>query len=395
MQSELLDDFRDISGWSAVASGQAQLTLASDAGPARAGRAAARLRLQGRRRLRRRAQERLRARCRRRGRSRCASAAPRRRTSSRSSSRPERPQRLVVAPRRVRVPGRLAAAAHPQQRGRVRLGAGGRRDDARARRDRDRDRGRAGRPRHGVDRRPALRGPLARAGRRASLRRALRPGARAASARSTASPATSWRSADAAAPAWLALDFGREHEYGGLVIDWAARRCSRARSRCNARTTAPRGRRSRPRPRPRASAATSTCRAADARGICGCSCTSPPAGGTPHRDPPARCAAVRVLALARRLLPRRRRVRAARTSPALAPPRADVLDTGRRRRRDHRAIMNEEGMVEPDRGSFSLEPFLYADGELVTWADAEVSRLARARHACRSRRRCGAAAISR
>jgi hypothetical protein len=38
------------------------------------------------------------------------------------------------------------------------------------------------------------------------------------------------------------------------------------------------------------------------------------------------------------------------------------------------AILNEEGMLEPDRASFSLEPFLFADGELVTWADAEVAQ---------------------
>ena len=38
------------------------------------------------------------------------------------------------------------------------------------------------------------------------------------------------------------------------------------------------------------------------------------------------------------------------------------------------AILNEEGMLEPDRASFSLEPFLFADGELVTWADAEVTQ---------------------
>src|SRR6185369_2711450 len=35
-----------------------------------------------------------------------------------------------------------------------------------------------------------------------------------------ASPATTWRSSSAAPPQWIALDFGREHEYGGLVIDW-------------------------------------------------------------------------------------------------------------------------------------------------------------------------------
>src|SRR5262249_9183591 len=36
------------------------------------------------------------------------------------------------------------------------------------------------------------------------------------------------------------------------------------------------------------------------------------------------------------------------------------------------AIMNEEGLLEVERGSFSLEPFLYSDGVLITWADAEV-----------------------
>src|SRR5262244_1796442 len=35
-----------------------------------------------------------------------------------------------------------------------------------------------------------------------------------------ASTASGWRSASAATPQWIALDFGREHEYGGLVIDW-------------------------------------------------------------------------------------------------------------------------------------------------------------------------------
>src|SRR5262249_61411452 len=35
-----------------------------------------------------------------------------------------------------------------------------------------------------------------------------------------ASRATSWRSTSSATGQWIALDFGREHEYGGLVIDW-------------------------------------------------------------------------------------------------------------------------------------------------------------------------------
>jgi hypothetical protein len=37
------------------------------------------------------------------------------------------------------------------------------------------------------------------------------------------------------------------------------------------------------------------------------------------------------------------------------------------------AIMNEEGMVEIDRGGFSIEPSLSIAGKLVTWADVETS----------------------
>jgi hypothetical protein len=38
------------------------------------------------------------------------------------------------------------------------------------------------------------------------------------------------------------------------------------------------------------------------------------------------------------------------------------------------AIMNEEGMVEVDRGTFSIEPFASAGGRLITWADAEIAQ---------------------
>lgn len=37
------------------------------------------------------------------------------------------------------------------------------------------------------------------------------------------------------------------------------------------------------------------------------------------------------------------------------------------------ALINEEGLVEPDKGTFSLEPFLHVNGQLVTWADAKRS----------------------
>jgi hypothetical protein len=37
------------------------------------------------------------------------------------------------------------------------------------------------------------------------------------------------------------------------------------------------------------------------------------------------------------------------------------------------ALINEEGMIEVGRGQFSIEPFLYSDGKLVTWSDATTS----------------------
>jgi len=37
------------------------------------------------------------------------------------------------------------------------------------------------------------------------------------------------------------------------------------------------------------------------------------------------------------------------------------------------AMINEEGMIELGRGGFSIEPFLYADGKLITWNDARIT----------------------
>jgi hypothetical protein len=34
---------------------------------------------------------------------------------------------------------------------------------------------------------------------------------------------------------------------------------------------------------------------------------------------------------------------------------------------DHEGLLNEEGILEIDQGAFSIEPFLYADGKLITW----------------------------
>ena len=37
------------------------------------------------------------------------------------------------------------------------------------------------------------------------------------------------------------------------------------------------------------------------------------------------------------------------------------------------ALINEEGMIEVGRGEFSIEPFLYVDGKLLTWNDVKTS----------------------
>jgi hypothetical protein len=38
------------------------------------------------------------------------------------------------------------------------------------------------------------------------------------------------------------------------------------------------------------------------------------------------------------------------------------------------ALFNEEGLVEVDQGTFSIEPFLFVDGRLVTWADVALTQ---------------------
>ncbi len=41
---------------------------------------------------------------------------------------------------------------------------------------------------------------------------------------------------------------------------------------------------------------------------------------------------------------------------------------------DKEALLNEEGMLEVDKHGFSIEPFLYADGALVTWNDVQTAQ---------------------
>ena len=370
MRSELLDDFRDESGWSAVASGRAELTLSREPSP-HGQRPAARLRLQGRRRLRRGAPAARPPRCPRAGRSRCASAAPRRPTSSRSSSsiratatsgggtatrssfRPSwQPLRIRSAevafawgpagggPLRELAAIEIAIAAGPGGRGTVWL-EDLRFEDLTLREP------------------PRVRASSAAAGH--PPERALDGAA-----------ATSWRSEPGPGPAWLALDFRDEHEYGGLVIDWAAGAEARAFD----------------------------VQASDDGEAWRTLWSAQQAEGPRHYvylPGGGRSRWLRLLLLEA----------AGSAGVGIASLRVESFEFSRslhdffhavaaRERRGlhprwlHReqtywtpvgvdgaaaaAILNEEGMLEPDRASFSLEPFLFADGELVTWADAEVTQ---------------------
>jgi hypothetical protein len=187
-----------------------------------------------------------------------------------------------------------------------------------------------------------------------------------------AGPATGWRSADATSPAWLSLDFGGEHEVGGLVIHWAAAGASRAFDvqgsmdgvawTALAQATQAEGERS-------YVGLPGGGRSRHLRLVL----RAPPAGGGPH--------AIRRLEV--------RPYEFSRSPADFFHAVAACEPRGHHPRWLHReqsywtpagiaggttaAILNEEGLLEPGRGSFSLEPFLHADGELITWADADIA----------------------
>jgi len=186
-------------------------------------------------------------------------------------------------------------------------------------------------------------------------------------------PETSWRSDFGSSEQWLELDFGREHEYGGLVIDWEpgfeARALDvQASDDGRAWTTLwsagqvegprsyvylPDGRRSR-----------------WLRLLLIASADPQATYGIRRLD-------VRPFDFSRSLSEFFHAV-AASDRRGLHPRwlhreqsywTAVGIEGGRTA-----AILNEEGMLEPDRGSFSLEPFLFADDTLITWADVEVTQ---------------------
>jgi hypothetical protein len=183
-------------------------------------------------------------------------------------------------------------------------------------------------------------------------------------------PGSAWRSAGPA-PQWLALEFPAEHEYGGLTIDWAPEGEPRAfevecsddgknwRTLWSARQAEGRrhyvyfagGARSR----------RLRLRLLEASGAAGFGIAA--LRVEPHEFS--------------RSLPDFFHAVAARERRGLHPRWLHReqsywtpvgVDGG-----SAAAILDEEGLFEPDRASFSLEPFLFEGEELVTWADAEIS----------------------
>lgn len=172
-----------------------------------------------------------------------------------------------------------------------------------------------------------------------------------------------WRAAAKDVAPVLALDFHEAREYGGLVVDWEAKPLSRA-FRVQASDDGVKWR--------------TLHRAKDARGAR--SFIPLPGGESRHlrlvfetRGIGIRRIEVRPFDFSRSLIDFFHQVAAA--SPRGHFPRylgreqsywtcAGVPD-GR-----ICALINEEGLVEADKGGFTLEPFLHDGRKLVTWADA-------------------------
>ncbi len=185
------------------------------------------------------------------------------------------------------------------------------------------------------------------------------------------SPRTSWRSERAAGPQWLELDFRAEREYGGLVVDWEPRRVARAfavlRSDDGAAWTTLWTARQAEGERSYVSLPGGASRflrldlsesaADDGFGIVGIDVRPNDFSRTP--DAFFHSVAQRE----RRGLHPRWLVREQSYWTPIGVASGSPS-----------ALLNEEGLLEVDRGSFSLEPFLFAGGRLVTWADVAITQ---------------------
>ena len=334
MSDEILDDFRDVSGWSAVASGQAQLRLGRDTGPDGSA-----LRLDydfrggggfvvARKLFARRMPESWAIELQIRG------AAPANRLEIKLA---DPTGRNVWWWHRdaFEFPHYVGAAAHPELGGVVRVGACRWRRAPRARCDRDRDRRRARRRRLGISGALASRGSFAhRTTARARVERDTRSRGGARGRRVARNELAQCVGRDAVDRARLRPRVRVRRHRGRLGARRGGARLRRAElgrrhALDDSLVRAPGRRRAELRlPARRWSLAPPA---------------SPPAGSGRGRgcvrDPHAGRPSLRVLAVTRRVLPRRRGGGASRSFSALAASRAVLLDIGRRRgrieRRDH------------------------------------------------------------
>jgi len=184
-------------------------------------------------------------------------------------------------------------------------------------------------------------------------------------------PDTCWRGAPGPGPDWLEIDFGQVREYGGLILRWT------------------------PEPRERGFTLQASDNGSQWRSLYAapraageCSYVYLPDGASRHLrlEVDANGAAERPGVVAVEVQPfdfsrsinaffhhvagHGRRGQYPRWlyreqtywTPVDIPAGADA------------ALLNEDGLLEIDRGGFSLEPFLYADGALLTWADVASSQ---------------------
>ena len=230
---------------------------------------------------------------------------------------------------------------------------------------------RPGRQRHGLDRRSCFQDLTYRA---LPVGRRLQARCRAMSRRTrwTGSTSIGWRSAAADEPQWLLIDFQQEREYGGLVIDWEEGlqplQFDVQLSLDGADWKPPM-----PQARQAPTAAMCTSPGAFSRYIkLGLyqSVEKEGFGITQYRVKPYE--ASRSL---NHFFPVHRPGRAAWGSTpnilwaARPTGRSSAPANG-----DGQALFNEEGMVEVDAGTFSIEPFLYVENRLITWADVMLNQ---------------------
>ncbi|MFZ1199088.1 MAG: discoidin domain-containing protein [Desulfobacterales bacterium] len=187
----------------------------------------------------------------------------------------------------------------------------------------------------------------------------------------TPSAAASWQSAASGEPQWLLIDFQQEREYGGLVVDWVeglqARRFDvqvsvdgAAWKTAYATRQADAGRSYLYLPQT-VSRYLRLNLYASARG-----------GGFGIRH-------IRVEPYDfSRSLNHFFQYLAADEAPGMYPKyflgRQTYWTVAGAGTGDAQALMNEEGQVEVDKGAFSIEPFLYSDQGLVTWADVTLEQ---------------------